>query len=136
MTTTPHARPVALLPPMPSTEPCTWPTVFWRTSSKRCPTFKHLATRVTIARNRQGPCSGHTIWRGRSADGDAGLAWDWIEIARGVVAMVDPMQVATNLQLLNIHGHVLASSEAALHYNQFVCRLPWQEEVRRLIQNQ
>jgi hypothetical protein len=62
------------------------------------------------------------------------MAWDWVEVARGVVAMVDPMRVMTNMQLVNIDGDVLAASEAALHFNQFVRRLPWHEELRRLLQ--
>ena len=134
--TTPHIGLAALLPPSLPTEPYSWPTVFWRTSSKRCPAFRHLATRVTVARDRHSACSGHTIWRVRSDDGDAGLAWDWIEIANGVVAMVDPMQVSTNLQLVNAKGKLLSASEAALHYNQYVHRLRWQEKIRRLLQNQ
>jgi hypothetical protein len=62
------------------------------------------------------------------------MAWDWIEVASGIVAMVDPMRVVTNMQLLSLDGRVLPASEAALHINQFVRRLPWQEEVRRLLQ--
>ena len=73
------------------------------------------------------------MWGGLSGEGDAGLAWDWVEITRGVVAMADPMCVVTNMQLLNRDGEVLPATEAALHFNQFVRRLPWQEEVRRLL---
>jgi hypothetical protein len=69
-----------------------------------------------------------------SGEGDAGLAWDWVELADGIVAMVDPMRVITNMQIVNFDGEVLAATEAALHINQFVRRLPWQEEVRRLLQ--
>jgi hypothetical protein len=132
----PHFRPIVPLPPTPNLALYSWPTVFWRTNSKRRPTFKHLATRVTNARSRCEPCSGHTIWRDPCSDGDAGLAWDWIEVATGVVAMVDPMSVTTNMQLVNVNGDVLAASEAALHFNQFVRRLPWQDEVCRLLRTQ
>jgi len=48
--------------------------------------------------------------------------------------MVDPMRVVTNMKLLNVDGQVLTPSDAALHFNQFVRRLPWQDEVRRLLQ--
>jgi hypothetical protein len=132
----PQFRPIVPLPPAPVLVPYAWPTVFWRTNSRHRPSFKHLATRVTNHRTRNEPCSGHTIWRGLSQDGDAGLAWDWIEIASGVVAMVDPMSVSTNMRLLNVHGEVLPATEAALHFNQFVRRLPWQEAVSRLLQTQ
>ena len=73
------------------------------------------------------------MWGGLSGEGDAGLAWDWVEITQGVVAMADPMCVVTNMHLVNRDGEVLPATEAALHFNQFVRRLPWQEEVRRLL---
>jgi hypothetical protein len=62
------------------------------------------------------------------------MAWDWIEIGKGVVAMVDPMRVVTNMQLVSIDGRPLTAADAALHINQFVRRLPWQDEVCRLLQ--
>ncbi|HEX7687681.1 MAG TPA: hypothetical protein VF453_08240 [Burkholderiaceae bacterium] len=61
------------------------------------------------------------------------MAWDWIEVAEGIVAMVDPMRMVTNMQLITLEGKILAATEAALHFNQFVRRLPWQEEVGRLL---
>lgn len=48
--------------------------------------------------------------------------------------MVDPMRVATNMQLISVDGRPLTAVDAALHINQFVRRLPWQDEVRRLLQ--
>ena len=110
-----------------------WPPVFWQANSRRRLRFVHLGTRVTTAGDRCHPSSGHTVWGGLSGSGDAGLAWDWVEVTRGVVAMVDPMCVVTNMQLLNRDGEVLPAAEAALHFNQFVRRLPWQDEVRRLL---
>jgi hypothetical protein len=80
-----------------------------------------------------GACRGHTVWGRFSGDGDAGMAWDWVEVGHGVVAMVDPMRVVTNMQLLSREGNLLPATEAALHFNQFVRRLPWQDEVRRLL---
>jgi hypothetical protein len=94
----------------------------------------HLATRVTNRSGKQGPCAGHTVWGQFSGEGDAGLAWDWVEVGCGVVAMVDPMRVVTNMQLISVDGNVLTSSDAALHFNRFVRKLPWQEEVQRLLQ--
>jgi hypothetical protein len=110
-----------------------WPTVFWRANVDRRLKFRHLATRITSAPDRSGRCSGHTLWGRLSDDGDAGLAWDWIEVGRGVVAMADPLRVITNMQLLGVDGSVMPAMDAALHFNCFVRRLPWQEEVRRLL---
>jgi len=44
------------------------------------------------------------------------------------------MRVITNMQLVSVDGRPLAAIDAALHINQFVRRLPWQDEVRRLLQ--
>lgn len=48
--------------------------------------------------------------------------------------MRDPMAVATNLQLVSESGELLQPTTAVLHFNQFVRRLPWQDEVRRMLQ--
>ena len=82
-----------------------------------------------------GTRAGHTLWCRHAGDGDACLAWDWVEMSKGIFAMVDPMRVQTNMQLLNVDGDVLAATDAALHLNQFVHQLPWQEEVRRLLKD-
>ena len=42
--------------------------------------------------------TGQTLWACQSDDAQLGLAWDWVQIGRGVVAMADPMSVVTNLR--------------------------------------
>lgn len=92
----------------------------------------HLGTRVTML--GEPMCSGQTLW-GDSEDGPcAGIAWDWIELTHGVVAMADPMAVITNVRLLGRGGEVLTAAEAAPHLNELVHALPWQYEVQREIQ--
>lgn len=77
------------------------------------------------------------MWSERHRYRDAGLLWDWAEIAQGVLALADPMSVVTNLRLVTTQGRVLTSGEAALHLNLLVHDIPWQAEVwraaRRLI---
>lgn len=63
----------------------------------------------------------------------AGVAWDWISLPPGVVAMVDPMALITNLQFLNADGEVLAPMESVLQLNEIVHALPWQHEVQRAL---
>ena len=110
-----------------------WPPVFWQANLRRRPRFIHLSTQVTSAGRGYSPCCGSTIWGDFSKGGEAGLAWDWVELAEGVVAMADPMSLTTNLQLVTADGRVLPSVAATLHFNQFVRRLPWQDEVTRLL---
>lgn len=66
-------------------------------------------------------------------DGEAGLAWDWVEIGPGIVTMADPLGVVTNLRLLGDRGDVLTAHEAAVHISHLVRQIPWQDEVWRVL---
>ena len=77
--------------------------------------------------------TGQTIWAGTIDGAEAGMAWDWIEIAHGIVAMADPMSVVTNLRIVSIDGEVLTAQEAARFLNGIVHGLPWQDEVGRAL---
>lgn len=124
----PHAEP----PSIPAWAVFAWPTVLWQAPHPQGCRFLHLGTRVTTL--GQPVCSGQTLWGDSDADPAAGIAWDWIELTHGVVAMADPMAVITNVRLLGPGGEVLTAAEAALHLNELVHALPWQYEVQRAIQ--
>lgn len=76
---------------------------------------------------------GQTLWLGEDDQGKAGVAWDWISLPAGVVAMVDPMSLVTNLQFLSADGEVLAPLESVRQLNEIVHTLPWQTEVKRAL---
>lgn len=114
-----------------------WPTVLWQAIGTPSFHFGHLGTRVLSAGNAYNPCSGQTVW-GRTADdgseeGAAGLAWDWVQLHEGVVAMADPMGLITNLRIVDEHGDALPAHSASLHLNVIVHALPWQTEVQRAL---
>ncbi|MGL6108524.1 MAG: hypothetical protein ACRC2B_00340 [Rubrivivax sp.] len=93
--------------------------------------FHHLGTRVTLPGDRLLRSAGQTIWGGSSASGEAGVAWDWVQISGDVVAMADPMSLVTNLRLVGQEGEVLTALESARFLNEIVHALPWQDEVQR-----
>ncbi len=122
-----HARPA----PIPAWAVFAWPTVLWQAPHRERRRFLHLGTRVTYTGDPV--CSGQTLWGDPDGEQAAGLAWDWIELAQGVVAMADPMAVITNVRLLGPGGEVLTAVEAAPHLNGLVHALPWQCEVQRAL---
>ena len=77
--------------------------------------------------------SGQTLWVAEDEVGELGLAWDWVQIGHGVVAMADPMAVVTNLRLVSDGGEVLDTLSSARHINGIVHQLPWQAEVERAL---
>jgi hypothetical protein len=110
-----------------------WPPVLWQASSAPHLHLVHLGTRVLTLGDETGPCSGQTLWGDASVDHSAGVAWDWVELQRGVVAMSDPFGMVTNLRLLDAHGEVLSQVQVAVHLHQLVHALPWQSEVQRAL---
>ena len=123
-----HARPAKTIPAWAL---FAWPTVLWQAPPPGRLHFLHLGTRVTFS--GEPLRSGQTIWGDPDGEQAAGLAWDWIELAQGVVAMADPMAVITNVRLIGPGGEVMTSFEAAPHLNELVHALPWQSEVQRAL---
>jgi hypothetical protein len=111
---------------------CAWPPLLWQAECAPELHFVHLGTEVFNPGDNDHPC-GQTIWGLPSANLTAGVAWDWVEVQEGVVAMADPMALVTNLQLTDARGDVLPSTQAALHLNGIVHALPWQSEVQRVL---
>lgn len=110
-----------------------WPPLLWQAGTPPRGRFRHLGTRITFPGDRLVRTAGQTLWGGSLDDGDAGVAWDWVQISRGVVALADPMSVVTNLRLVGEEGEVLTSLQASLYLNALVHELPWQSEVERAL---
>ena len=110
-----------------------WPPLYWQARHSGGLRFRHLGTRVTQSGDHCGATTGQTLWSGNAEDGEAGVAWDWVQVSRGIVALADPMSVVTNLRLLGEHGDVLTAWESARFLNEIVHQLPWQPEVARAL---
>lgn len=123
----PHAWPV---PPVTPWSLRAWPPLLWQAGEPPRRRFEHLGTSVSPYSDAHGPTAGQTVWAAHDDEGEAGMAWDWVQIAHGVVAMADPMSLVTNLRLVSNQGEVLTSSESARYLNEFVRLLPWQREVQ------
>jgi hypothetical protein len=92
-----------------------------------------MSTRVLSYGDEESPCTGQTLWGDATAQQSAGVAWDWVEVHDGVVAMADPLGLVTNLKLLDDRGEALNQIQVAVQLHQLVHALPWQSEVRRAL---
>jgi len=110
-----------------------WPPLLCQVNNLRPLMLRHLGTRVTNPGDQVSRTAGQTIWAAAAAEGQAGMAWDWIQLSAGVVAMADPLSVVTNLRLVNPDGDVLSQLQALRHLNEVVHRLRWQDEVERVL---
>lgn len=112
---------------------CAWPTLLWQASRAPQLHLTHLGTHVLNFGDEACLCSGQTLWGDASDERTAGVAWDWVELQQGVVAMCDPLGLVTNLKLLDEEGEALNRVAAAVRLHQIVHALPWQTEVQRAL---
>jgi hypothetical protein len=110
-----------------------WPPLLWQVGKQIPLRLQHLGTQITNPGDSIFRAFGQTLWAWHGDEGDVGMAWDWVLLTRGVVAMADPMAVVTNLRLVGDEGEVLTAYESARHFNWIVHGLPWQHEVERAI---
>lgn len=110
-----------------------WAPVLWQATSATDLHLVHLGTRVLSFGDDDAPCSGQTLWGDHSEACATGVAWDWVEVRQGVVAMSDPLGMVTNLRLLDARGEILSQTQIAVHLHQLVHALPWQSEVERAL---
>jgi hypothetical protein len=110
-----------------------WPPLLWQVEKLQPLQLRHLGTRVTNPGDQSSRTAGQTIWGTADSAGQAGMAWDWIQVARGVVAMADPLSVVTNIRLVDPDGDVLTPLQSLRHLNEMVHTLPWQDEVERVL---
>ena len=106
-----------------------WPPLLWQVSSPSPLRLQHLGTQVSQPGDAVNGPFGQTLWAWRGDEGAVGMAWDWVQLQGGVVAMADPMAVVTNLRLLGDEGEMLSPYQSARHFNAIVHALPWQHVV-------
>jgi hypothetical protein len=91
--------------------------------------LQHLGTVVQPEPLGDGRRLGDTTW-GVVVDGRLlALSWDWIEILPGVVAMVDPGHVLTNIWFMDSEDCYEEPSRALVSVNTLIHRTPWQATV-------
>ena len=90
--------------------------------------LRQISCHVRVDRARCGLRRGEEIWSTRD-ELPIQIAWEWTEIQRHVVALFDPMNILSNVALIDGDGHALARSRRMLHLNNVVHRLDWRRSI-------
>jgi hypothetical protein len=90
---------------------------------------RHVQTSVHRPRGGEHSVGGTTRWERRYADVSAWVEWDWVEIGDGTVVQVDPLNVRSNVLLLDDSRRPLLSSRRKATLATLVYLLPWQGPV-------
>jgi hypothetical protein len=72
--------------------------------------------------------TGITEWAGSWDGSTVSVGWDW-GVVRGIVILVNPNEIRTNIQLISRDGRPEPTAIATIHFLQWIETLPWQHAV-------
>ncbi|RTL39348.1 MAG: hypothetical protein EKK53_17435 [Burkholderiales bacterium] len=89
----------------------------------------HARTNIRRPRGSTRGVGGSTRWERHYADATAWVEWDWAEIGEGTIVQADPLNVRSNVLLLDERGRPMLSSRRRATLATLVYLLPWQGPV-------
>lgn len=106
-----------------------WRPVEWLVPEDpdRWPAWHHVATVVDA--HRQGMARGESVWACDVDGGRLGVAWEWIEWRPGVIVLLDPMSISSNLRAPDGCPSESGPFSRAIQLNRIAHQLPWCEQV-------
>lgn len=116
-----------------------WQLISWKPVLTTLPEFRRAMTQMRplgeagvggpFCGPRSGPRQGQALWAVTHQGLPLGLAWDWAEVRDDVVALCDPMNVLSNVRLVDEEGAPLGDAERMVHLNSAIHELDWQAHV-------
>lgn len=98
--------------------------------------FHHLATNVREHVLEDGMQVGDTVW-GTVVDGQQlAVAWDWVEARPGVMCLLDPNSIVTNIRFLDRSDTYQEPLQAIISANRLAHHWPWQSAVADVLRRQ
>lgn len=111
-----------------------WHVINWSTVPIAARTFRSAYARFThlgtnISEDSPHLRCGQALWGLRVGSQMVGIAFEWAEAARGVPVLADPMQILSNVTLLDDDGRPLDDSARIVELNTAVHEIDWQEQL-------
>lgn len=91
--------------------------------------FEHMGTQVLSMNDDTGCARGTAFWTTSVNSRSVFIAFDWIELRRGVPILTDPNGILTNLQFIASSGHPVSELDHVVDVTRLVHRMDWQTEV-------
>lgn len=97
--------------------------------------FTHRSTRVRDYKLEGVPLRhGETVWTGTVNRKLASVGWEWAELRPGVVGLLHPNSIATNLRFLAHKTCRVSMTQAIVDVNRLIHSWPWQSIVQEVLQ--
>jgi hypothetical protein len=97
--------------------------------------FYHLATNVREEVRQGGRPVGDTVWGGVVDGQPVAVGWDWVEARPGVMCLLDPNSIVTNIRFLDDGDTYQEPLQAIISANRLTHHWPWQSTVAEVLRN-
>lgn len=93
--------------------------------------LKPLDITIDDASTKSGHARGQTMWHMRHGDALAAVGWEWVQIRRAFLALSDPMNIVSNLRIVDADNCLVSESRRMVVLNSMVHATQWHGDVRR-----
>ena len=76
--------------------------------------------------------TGYTEWVGNWYDAEISVGWDWW-VVRGSIAVLNPAEIRTNIQVIAADGHSESSLMTRIHLLEWIETLPWRDVLMQVV---
>jgi hypothetical protein len=94
--------------------------------------WEHVATQ-SAPLAADGAHTGATLWASSDREVRGAIAWEWVELAKGVFVLANPNALVSNIRLRSEPDDLVGVQPALrrlMVLNSIVHALPWQDRVR------
>ncbi len=97
------------------------------------PGVSSLANQTFSAETYLPTATGIAAWEISTPSQSGWLNWDWAVLSGGIIALVSPADIRSNLVLLDRRNHLLSMHDTTAMLAATVYQLPWREHVEALL---
>jgi hypothetical protein len=112
-----------------------WPAALWQASRVHELALVQAGAWIFEADDATGHAAGQTLWADSATEPSIGIAWDWVQLRPGVIALADPLGLVSNLGLQDDQNVALGTATLTVQLNRVVRELPWQAGVLAALEN-
>lgn len=105
----------------------------WQSLPALLPSGSALGTRTFSDETYFPTATGIAAWEISTPSQSGWLDWDWAVVAGGIITLINPSDIRSNLVLLDRQNRLLPMHDTTAMLAATVYQLPWREHVETLL---
>ena len=105
----------------------------WQSPPAVLPSVSALGVRIFSEETYLPAATGIAAWEISTPSQSGWLDWDWAVVSGGIITLINPSDIRSNLVLLDRQNLLLSMHDTTAMLAATVYRLPWREHVETLL---